>query len=212
MKCCTCKTDKELGEFNKGQKRCRECAFIYYHAHKKPLTAQRKTELNVHRRAQRAHNKLTPEQKAAKVERDRVYRETHKDELAAKDRLKYVVNRTKKREQAKAWLAKNREKMQALKKIRFDRNRELIDRLKSGPCMDCGGAFPPYVMDFDHRDPATKYRPVSQLTGRNEATILAEIDKCDLVCANCHRIRTYSGLGRDDLIQRCLARRQNSPK
>jgi hypothetical protein len=69
----------------------------------------------------------------------------------------------------------------------------LLVGLKSKPCMDCGGTFPPYVMDFDHRDPSQKSRGVSQLTGSGwTAGLLAEIAKCDLVCANCHRIRTHN--------------------
>lgn len=49
-------------------------------------------------------------------------------------------------------------------------------------------------MDFDHRDPATKTKAVSQLISecRSMDIILEEIAKCDLVCANCHRIRTWA--------------------
>lgn len=61
--------------------------------------------------------------------------------------------------------------------------------------MDCGGEFPPYVMHFDHRDASTKVTEVSRMITRpniyTEEDILAEIAKCDLVCANCHAIRTF---------------------
>lgn len=69
-----------------------------------------------------------------------------------------------------------------------------VDAIKEGrPCMDCGNVFPPCVMDFDHRDPTQKVGGISTMTRctRSMAAILQEIEKCDLVCANCHRIRTH---------------------
>jgi hypothetical protein len=71
--------------------------------------------------------------------------------------------------------------------------RNFVDNLKRNPCMDCGGSFPPECMDFNHRDPSTKIGGVAKLSsaGGSMAVLLAEIAKCDLVCANCHRIRTW---------------------
>ena len=69
----------------------------------------------------------------------------------------------------------------------------VLNSLKDGPCMDCGRMFPPYVMDFDHRDPSTKVCKVSSLVySGSEQLLRDEITKCDLVCSNCHRIRTHS--------------------
>jgi hypothetical protein len=69
--------------------------------------------------------------------------------------------------------------------------REIVNRIKDVPCMDCGNTFPPYVMDFDHR--GDKVDNVSRLSNNRVsiARIMEEIAKCDIVCANCHRIRTY---------------------
>ena len=70
---------------------------------------------------------------------------------------------------------------------------ELLDEARRRPCVDCGGSFPPCAMDFDHRDPATKCHTVTRMRGRaKRADILAEIAKCDIVCANCHRLRTFN--------------------
>ena len=71
--------------------------------------------------------------------------------------------------------------------------RAYVDAKKEGPCEDCGVVYPSYVMDFDHRDPATKHRGVATAVseGWAIARIQAEIDKCDLVCSNCHRERTH---------------------
>lgn len=63
------------------------------------------------------------------------------------------------------------------------------------PCADCKKNFPYYVMDFDHLDGYIKDGMVSFFTktGRIES-MKKEINKCEVVCSNCHRIRTYSRL------------------
>lgn len=57
--------------------------------------------------------------------------------------------------------------------------------------MDCGQTFPMCVMDFDHRDPSLKCFGIGQYKEGSVTKLLAEIAKCDVVCANCHRIRTF---------------------
>ena len=68
-------------------------------------------------------------------------------------------------------------------------NRELVRALKAQPCTDCGRTFPPYVMDFDHV--GEKTAEVSALTTYGAARLLREIANCEVVCANCHRARTW---------------------
>jgi hypothetical protein len=69
---------------------------------------------------------------------------------------------------------------------------DLLTALRQVPCADCGGSFPKAAMDFDHRDPATKKYTVSRMLLRASIDeIRAEAAKCDVVCANCHRMRTY---------------------
>lgn len=72
--------------------------------------------------------------------------------------------------------------------------REFVASLKDNPCMDCGNRYPPYVMDFDHRVSSQKRINVSAMA-RSQFTkemVLEEVAKCDLVCSNCHRIRTHN--------------------
>lgn len=59
-------------------------------------------------------------------------------------------------------------------------------------CLDCSYQGPPFMFDFDHRDPCQKEFGVSGngLT-RSYAKMLAEAEKCDLVCARCHQMRTH---------------------
>jgi hypothetical protein len=70
---------------------------------------------------------------------------------------------------------------------------------KDKPCEDCGQRFPPECMDHDHKDPSTKEFNVSYgaMAGFSLDRVKAEILKCRLVCANCHRIRTFAQLRRD---------------
>jgi len=76
-------------------------------------------------------------------------------------------------------------------------DRELTKRLrelKSGkPCTDCGRTYPPEVMQWDHLPGTQKLADVSLI--RSRGAILAEIAKCELVCANCHAIRTFQRAG-----------------
>jgi hypothetical protein len=71
--------------------------------------------------------------------------------------------------------------------------RERIRVLKSVPCADCGGEFDPVCMDFDHVDPASKEFNISEWAASAKVgwkRIEAEIAKCEVVCANCHRLRS----------------------
>jgi len=60
---------------------------------------------------------------------------------------------------------------------------------KGGKCLDCGGEFPICCFHFDHRDPFEKSFTISDW-GHSFEECIKEVDKCDLVCANCHAIRT----------------------
>lgn len=74
------------------------------------------------------------------------------------------------------------------------RNRLFLKSLKESlPCVDCKLYYPSYVMDFDHlRD---KTDSIARFVGGTLTRLKTEIDKCELVCSNCHRVRTYSRRG-----------------
>jgi hypothetical protein len=89
------------------------------------------------------------------------------------------------------WHENNRQVFRDRRNARRMETRRKIAELKSVPCADCGGRFPYFVMDFDHKDDSDKLGNISQLVAHwSLARILVEIAKCDVVCANCHRIRT----------------------
>ena len=118
-----------------------------------------------------------------------------------------VSDRTRANAASKRWREANPEKVRAaqgawVKNRRAETGKpylgparqarqDYVDQVKSGPCLDCGGKFPAECMDFDHVRGA-KIAGVSALLGRSAGLelIIEEIKKCDLICANCHRIRT----------------------
>lgn len=74
---------------------------------------------------------------------------------------------------------------------RFRRRKKQAIDYKGGRCADCGGVFPYYVYDFHHLDPTQKEMQFTSLRRRSWEVIRAELDKCLLLCANCHRIRHW---------------------
>jgi len=66
---------------------------------------------------------------------------------------------------------------------------KLFDYYKLNPCIDCGESDP-IVLELDHRDESDKEYNVSEMINFSWKNIRAEIDKCDVRCANCHRRRT----------------------
>ena len=59
--------------------------------------------------------------------------------------------------------------------------------------MDCGQRYPYYVMDLDHVR-GKKVMHVGSMASRRFSLekLRQEIAKCDPVCANCHRVRTWN--------------------
>lgn len=74
----------------------------------------------------------------------------------------------------------------------IQKKRSVVIRIKEEtPCADCGNYYPYYVMDFDHLEGEEKSFNISAASYRKSLdVILGEIEKCDVVCSNCHRTRT----------------------
>ena len=73
---------------------------------------------------------------------------------------------------------------------RYEVGNTYIKKAKSVPCADCGIQYKPHQMDFDHVR-GEKKRGVADMPYYSVAAIEAEITKCEVVCSNCHRDRTY---------------------
>ena len=77
-------------------------------------------------------------------------------------------------------------------------SRAWMASLKEGmPCADCGQTFPTYVMHWDHLPEYQKVASISEMVeNRPRTLVLEELKKCELVCANCHVLRTIKRAGR----------------
>ena len=101
---------------------------------------------------------------------------------------------------SKAHYAQNKQTYLDRTAARNDRVRRenvvcLLAYYKEHPCVDCGEADPT-VLEFDHRNPSDKSYGIANRLGRSPwETLLEEIAKCDVVCANCHRRRTAIQFG-----------------
>ena len=65
------------------------------------------------------------------------------------------------------------------------------ERKKKGKCSSCGYNKYPDVLEFHHRDTKTKEFDWKKLRQMNWDKVIKELDKCDMLCANCHRERHY---------------------
>lgn len=109
----------------------------------------------------------------------------------------YVQTKEQKAISQKKWYEKN--KARHLSNV-SKRKQEIVKRVKeyvfalkeSTPCADCGINYPSYVMDFDHL--GDKEYQISNMihAGYDIPSVQKEIDKCEIVCSNCHRIRTHN--------------------
>ncbi len=90
----------------------------------------------------------------------------------------------------KQWKQDNAGKVRSYKAASKHRNREFIRLMKNRPCKDCGQTFHYSAMDFDHVR-GEKVYDVARMTQESLELVLSEIDKCDVVCSNCHRYRTW---------------------
>ena len=75
-------------------------------------------------------------------------------------------------------------------RVRIERTKFLIDYLTKHPCIDCGNNNP-IVLEFDHKEEKEKdFNVSSVLIWGSIDRILKEIEKCEIRCANCHKIKT----------------------
>jgi hypothetical protein len=96
------------------------------------------------------------------------------------------------RQRSNDYNARHREERLAYQRDRQIERKAYIDSFKNKPCMDCGKEFPNYCMDFDHVRGKKNDNLSTMKSNRTFKRILEEINKCELVCANCHRIRTHN--------------------
>lgn len=78
----------------------------------------------------------------------------------------------------------------AWNKKRLAELKALVKEAKNIPCMDCNISYPTYVMDLDHVRGEKDFNLGQINHSISLSRVKDEIAKCEVVCANCHRIRT----------------------
>lgn len=131
------------------------------------------------------------------------YEEFSKDR-SRKDGLRHLCKICDARRTSQ-YYADNRDKRHAsikkrAKKVSRENKFKILEFLKNNPCVDCGEANP-LVLEFDHVR-GTKKTEVCRLAMKGYCweTVKKEIDKCEVRCANCHRIKTIQELGWNSIL------------
>lgn len=107
----------------------------------------------------------------------------------------------KRRKQNQRYYQKNKKKWSEYRKKQREEAKAYVRNAKSGGCVKCGEDHLA-CLEFHHRDPEQKDFQLSDVHNKRFCSkrIQKEIDKCDVLCANCHRkehwIREYISIGR----------------
>lgn len=112
--------------------------------------------------------------------------------MAIKDKEKRRAT-SRKHYEANKEITKRRAKLHTIamrKKVRM----WLHEYLKTNPCADCG-ELDPIVLEFDHI--GEKKFTIGEFASKGASlnTVIAEVAKCQVRCANCHRRKTYKERG-----------------
>lgn len=88
----------------------------------------------------------------------------------------------------------DKEKARLRKNSKLNRKKiqEIVRQAKKLPCSDCEIEYPYYVMDFDHLEDKVFDIGTAVARAYSIIRIQEEIAKCEVVCSNCHRIRTHN--------------------
>lgn len=94
------------------------------------------------------------------------------------------------------FLSKPEKRLEHAERVKRDKAKraDFIRKSKDRPCFDCKQNYPHYVMDFDHVPERGEKLFVIAAKGAqvSQKRLQEELAKCDVVCANCHRIRTHN--------------------
>ena len=133
---------------------------------------------------------MTKQVKRDRSEYNAQWHQANKERVTLRHQTWYQANKERIAPIHATWHQENREASNASKRKYKQFLRDLINnQKKNGACVRCG--LTDYrVLDFHHRDPSQKVISLSVALHKNvgEKAILDEIAKCDLLCANCHRI------------------------
>jgi len=147
------------------------------------------------------YKKYYEEHKEQKREYNRKYREEHKEEIREQrkewNKKYYQLNKEKKAEYDKRYRELNKEKIrEQSKKWNKEHRREYRKEKKAicleylgGKCVKCGATE---RLEFDHIDRTTKKYTITGSVTNNFDNLKEELNKCQLLCYDCHKVKTKS--------------------
>jgi len=142
--------------------------------------------------------------KEKRKEYDKKYRELNREKRNEQNKKWYQKNKEKQREYYREyyreWSEKNREKKKEYDKKYYQLNKEKISEYykerKSycleylgGKCVKCGTT---HNLEFDHIKRDTKKYNITRKVDKTFDNLKEELDKCQLLCVDCHKIKTKS--------------------
>ncbi len=93
----------------------------------------------------------------------------------------------KKREYHRQYYLDNKSKILAQSKKDKNKKRKWFEEFKSSlKCLKCGEDHPA-CLEFHHKDSSQKEFSISSYQGRGRDRLRAEIEKCEMLCSNCHK-------------------------
>jgi hypothetical protein len=134
---------------------------------------------------------LTPEVNMAR----RAHHAANRADRNAANRARWAEKKGQYKVASDKWREAHRDDLLSDYQRRGQEHRAFLDGLKAGkPCLDCVGVYPPFCMEFDHVR-GTKRWALGKMANHRREAVLAELEKCELVCCACHRVRTQARKG-----------------
>lgn len=127
--------------------------------------------------------------KEYKQQYNKAWEARNKEKREAQRKLYYKQNRDIQIAKASTWAKENKDKFNNRQNLRRLKNKLKAISYLGGICKDCKQSFPPRVFDFHHRDDTSKEINPNVAVRLTWEKFKTELDKCDLLCANCHRLR-----------------------
>lgn len=119
----------------------------------------------------------------------------------ARDRERYANDaayREKKKERNRVAFQKNKTKRAEAQRLRRQKRRQILIEHLGGKCCGCGTT---QNLQFDHLDRTQKSFNVGKCLDYSLEKLIAEVDKCQLLCYNCHEVKSLINHDKDKLVE-----------
>ena len=125
-----------------------------------------------------------------------------KEEIAAYQRAYYEDNKVELTAKQQIYNEANKVKIAAKKKEYRDKRNLMLFEYKGGACQHCKVCEPDQleIYDYHHTEPTTKLYSIGYILVGSLERLMAEVDKCLLLCSNCHR-KEHARLNKKEVEQ-----------